>query len=72
MSNSSCYMSNIKNQLKVKQVAKQPPMLKTLMQKLLIGLWVKNSTFSILSSLKLNFSTTFFDTRQLNCVYNSI
>ena len=38
MSNSSCYMSNIKNQLKVKQVAKQPPMLKTLMQKLLIGL----------------------------------
>ena len=36
MSNSSCYMSNVKNGLKVKQFAKQPTMLKTLMQNLLI------------------------------------
>ena len=61
-------MSNVKNGLKVEQLAKQPPMLKTLMLKLLVGLQVKSFTFSILSSLKLNFSTT----RQLNCVYNSI
>ena len=52
----------IKNGLKVKQLAKQPPTLKMLMQKILVGLWVKKFTFSILSSLKLNFSTTFFGT----------
>ena len=48
--------------LKVKQLAKQPPALKMLMQKKLIELWVKNFTFPILSSLKLNFSTTSFGT----------
>ena len=52
--------SNIKNSLKVKQLAKQPPTLKRLMQTSLVGLWVKNFTFSMLSSLKLNFSTTVF------------
>ena len=45
---------------KVKQLAKQPLTLKTLMQKIFVGLWVKNFTFSIVSSLKLNFSTTVF------------
>ena len=30
------------------------------MQTSLVGLWVKNFTFSMLSSLKLNFSTTVF------------
>ena len=35
------------------------------MQKILVGLWVKNLTFSMLSLLKLNFSTTFFGTTQL-------
>ena len=29
--------------------------------KILVTLWVKNFTFSIFSSLKLNFSTTVFD-----------
>ena len=52
--------SNIKNGLKVKQLAKQPSTLKMLMQKILVGLWVKNFTFSVLSLLKLNFSTTVF------------
>ena len=47
-------MSNVKNDLKVKQLAKQLPTLKTLMQKILVGLWVKNFTLSILSSLKLS------------------
>ena len=44
-----------------------PPTLKTLMQKILVGLKVQSFTFSMLSSLKLNFSTTFFLV-QLNCV----
>ena len=35
------------------------------MQKILVGLWVKNFTFSILSLLKLNFSTTVFGATQL-------
>ena len=54
------YRSNVKNGLKVKQLAKQPPKLKMLMQKILVGVWVKNFTFSNLISLKLNFSTAFF------------
>ena len=33
--------SSVKNGLKVKQLAKQPLTLKTLMQKMLVGLWVK-------------------------------
>ena len=41
----SCKGSNIKNGLEVKQLAKQPSTLKTLMQKILVGLWVKNFTF---------------------------
>ena len=45
----------VKNGLKVKQLAKQHPTLKMLIQKF----WLK---FSILSSLKLNFSTNFFAT----------
>ena len=32
------------------------------MQKILVGICLKNFTFSILSSLKLNFSATFFGT----------
>ena len=55
---------NVKNGLKVKELAKQPPTLKALMQKILVGLWVKKFTFFILSSLKLNLSTTFFGTTQ--------
>ena len=39
--------SNVKNGLNVKQLPKQPPMLKTLMHKILVGLWVKNLTFSM-------------------------
>ena len=35
------------------------------MQENLVGVWVKNFTFSILSSLKLNLSVTFFGTTQL-------
>ena len=58
----SCQGRNTKNDLKVKQLAKQPRRLKTLMQNILVGPWVKNFTFSILSLRKLNFSTTFFDT----------
>ena len=34
----SCYGSNAKNDLKVKQLAKQPPTLKVLMQKILVQL----------------------------------
>ena len=49
----SCYGSNVKNGLKVKQLAKQPSTLKK------FG-WTLNFTFSILSLLKLNFSTTVF------------
>ena len=56
----SCWGSNVKYGLKIKQLAKQPSTLKMLMQKILVGLWVKNFTFSILSLLKLNFSTTVF------------
>ena len=55
------YVSNIKNGLKL---ANQPPTW-MLMQKILVEL-SKNFTFSILSPLKLNFSTTFLE--QLNCV----
>ena len=51
-----------KNGLKVKQLAKQPPELKMLMQGILVGFWVKNFTFLILISLKLNFSRTAFGT----------
>ena len=40
-------------------------MLKSLMQKILVGPWVKNFTFKILSLLKLNFSTTVFDATYL-------
>ena len=58
----SCKGSNVKNGVKVKQLAKQTSTLKTLMQKNLVGLWVKNFTHSILSLLKLNFSTTVFGT----------
>ena len=61
---------NVKNGLKVKQLAKQLPTLKTLMQKTsAIGLWVKNFTFSILNLLKLNFSTIFLARGNL-IVYN--
>ena len=40
------------------------------MQKILVGLLVKNFTFSILSSLKLNFSATLLHNliAQLDCV----
>ena len=41
---SSSWYSNVKNGLKVKQLAKQPPTLKTLMQKALVRLLVKNFT----------------------------
>ena len=58
----NCYGTNIKNCLKVKQVAKQPPTWKPLMQKMLVGFWVKKITFSILNLLKLRFSTTAFGT----------
>ena len=34
----SCYGSNVKNGLKVKQLAKQPPTLKVRMQKILVQL----------------------------------
>ena len=60
----------IKNGLKVKQLSKQPPTLKTLMQKILFGLWVRNFNFSILSSLKLNFSHNCFWHNLI--VYNNI
>ena len=60
----------IKNGLKVRQLAKQPPTLKTLMQKILFGLWVRNFNFSILSSLKLNFSHNCFWHNLI--VYNNI
>ena len=54
------FISNqVKNGVKVKQLAKQPPTLKTLMQKILVRLGVKKFTFSILSSLKLNFFQPF-------------
>ena len=56
----------LKNGLKVKQ----PPTLKTLIQKILFGLWVRNFNFSILSSLKLNFSHNCFWHSLI--VYNSI
>ena len=62
----SCSGSNVKNGLNVKKLAKQRSLLKTLMQRNLVGLWTKNFTFLILSSLKLNFSTTV--SVQLNCV----
>ena len=53
-----CEGSNVKNGLKVKQLAKQPPTLNVLMQKNLVGPWLKNVIFSILNSLKLSFCTT--------------
>ena len=58
ISNQVAKGSKIKNGLKVKQLAKQPPTSKMLIQKILIEFGVSNLTFSILSSLKLNFSTT--------------
>ena len=54
----SCQGSNVKSDLKIKQLAEQPSMLKMLMQKNLVGLRVKNFNFSISSLLKLNFYTT--------------
>ena len=56
----------LKNGLKVKE----PPTLKTLIQNILFGLWVTNFNFSILSSLKLNFSHNCFWHNLI--VYNSI
>ena len=53
-------MSNVKNGLKIRQLAKQPPTLKPLTQKILGELWVNNLTFSISSSLKLNFTIIVF------------
>ena len=50
----------MKNGLKKKQLAKQPSTLKTLLQKNLVRLLVKNFTFWIISLQKLNFSTTLF------------
>ena len=50
--------SNVKNSLIVKQLVKQAPTFKTPIQTILVELWVNNIPFSILSSLKLNFSTT--------------
>ena len=51
------------------KMVKQPPTLKTLMQKILeLNSGVKNFTFSILSSLELNFFTTFLVMWQINCV----
>ena len=52
----SCYGFNVKNGLKVTQLAKQPPF-KKLLRKILVGL-TKKILFWILSSLKLIFSTT--------------
>ena len=49
--------SNVENVLNDKQLTEQPTTLKTLMQKILVGLRVK-----ILSSLKLSFSATVFGT----------
>ena len=51
--------------IKIIQLSKQPPTLKMLMQKILVGLWVKNFTFSTFSSLKLNLSTIVFCSMQL-------
>ena len=57
----SCSASNVKNGLKVKQCAKQSPTLKMLLQKISVELRVIFFFFfSILGSLKLNFSTTVF------------
>ena len=67
----SCKESNVKIGVKVKQLAKQPRTLKTLMQKILVGLGVKYFTFSILSSLKLNFFQSFLARDKL-IVCNSI
>ena len=39
-------MSIVKNALKVKQLAKQPATLKTIMQKILVGFWVKKFKFT--------------------------
>ena len=50
--------SNVKNSLIVKQLVKQAPTFKTLLQTILVELWVNNIPFSILNSLKLTFSTT--------------
>ena len=63
----SCEVSKFENGLKVKQLTKQLPTLKTLMQTILDRVWVKNFTFSILCSMKLNFSTQLF-LAQLNYV----
>ena len=58
--------SNVKNGLKVKQLVKQPATFftqsPTKSAKLFVGLWVKKFTFSILSSLKLDFFTNVFGT----------
>ena len=66
-----CYGSNVKNGLKVKQLTKHLPTLKMLMGKILVlDSWLKNFTFSILNSLKLNFSTTL--ARENLIVYTSV
>ena len=49
----SYYGSNIENGLKVKQLAKQPPTSKTLlMQKILVGFWVKNFEARTVENIK--------------------
>ena len=53
--------SSIKNGLKIKQLAKQPPTLKMLLETNLVELWVKSFTFPVFSSPNLNFSATVFD-----------
>ena len=49
-------VKNVKNGLKVKELAKQPPTLKTLIQKVLVGLWVKKLTFNIRKIVDFTYS----------------
>ena len=66
----SCYGSNVKNGLKVKQLAKQPSALKTQMQKILVGLLNKKIYFFNFKFSQVKFLQNCFWCKLI--VYNSI
>ena len=63
-----CFQFAVTVDLKVKQLAKQTPTLKMLMQKILVGPWVKHFTFFNFKFTEANLYSTVFGTTYSTCV----
>ena len=63
-----CFQFAVTVDLKVKQLAKQTPTLKMLMQKILVGSWVKHFTFFNFKFTEANLYSTVFGTTYSTCV----